>query len=123
MTCPRVAREGTQVVDNPRAKGIQVEIAHQLQEVDVFVDHDGFVPILEEVARPLMAAIELSGVPGQERAHAALQGASLGAHQKVGMVGQECPGIDSEMPGLCEVGYPPEEILPILVVAEYELAV
>jgi hypothetical protein len=39
------------------------------------------------------------------------------------MVGQECPGIDSEMPGLCEVGYPPEEILPILVVAEYALAV
>jgi hypothetical protein len=39
------------------------------------------------------------------------------------VIGQQCPGIDGEMPGRRELGYPPEEILPILIVAKYELAV
>ena len=58
MACPRVALEEPQIADDPRAEWVEMEVAHQLHEVRLRLDHDGLVPVLEEVAHPLVAAIE-----------------------------------------------------------------
>ena len=48
-------------------------VADEFQEVRLFLDHDGLVPVLEEMADPLMAAIEgapHSGVRSERRLRA-----------------------------------------------------
>jgi len=43
-----------------------VEVPNQLLEVRLLVDDDGFVPVLKEMARTLMTAVEGSGIAGEE---------------------------------------------------------
>ena len=60
------------------AEGIQVEVPHEFEQVRLLLHHDGLVAVLEEVAAPLVAAIEGAGVPRQERAHAPGEGPAPG---------------------------------------------
>ena len=55
-----------------------MQVAHEFQKVRLLLHHDGRVAVLEEVADPLVAAIEGAGVPRQERAHAPGEGPAPG---------------------------------------------
>jgi hypothetical protein len=123
MACPGVARKGAQVFDDSGAKRIQVEIPDEFQEIDFLIDHDGLVAILEEVACPIVAAVELAGVAGQERSHAAAQGARLSSHQQMGVVRQDREGVYGEVSRVRESGNSPDKILPIPVIPKDDLAV
>ena len=123
MPCPGVARKRAEVFHDSGAKRVEVEIADEFQEVDFLVDHDGFVPILQEVTGPPVAAVKLASVASEERSHVAAERARLGSHQKVDMVGQDCEGVDGEVPGPRESGNSPDEIVPIPVIAKDDLAV
>ena len=52
---PPVPGETPQVLDDLRPEGIEVEIADELQEIGFFLDYDGLIAVLEEMAVALVA--------------------------------------------------------------------
>jgi hypothetical protein len=64
MPGPGVSVEHLQCAEYLGSKGIEVDVPYQFQQVGFLFHQDGFVPILEEVASPLVAPIETPGVPG-----------------------------------------------------------
>jgi hypothetical protein len=69
-----------------------VEIADQFEEVGLRLHHDGLVPILEEVADPVMPPVEGPRVAGEQRPHAPGQGAGPRPDEEMGMIREERPG-------------------------------
>jgi hypothetical protein len=113
----------TEIWNHPGTQGVEVEVADEFQEVDILLHDDRLVSVLEEVADPLVAAIEGSRVSSEEAPHDAGQGAGSGPHQEVEVVRQECPGVDRERPGVGVTCDLPHEVLPILVIPEDDLAI
>ena len=100
-----------------------MEVADELEEVQLLLDDDGLVPVLKQVAGSLVPTIEGPGVPGEEGAHAPGQGAGARPDQEMEMVGQEGPCVDSWPPGLDQARQPAHEIIPIPVVPENRLPI
>jgi hypothetical protein len=123
MTGPGEALKRAQIVEDTRAEGVQVQIANEFQKINLLVDHDGFVAILEHVAGPLVTTIELSSIAGQERSHAPTYRTRVRPNQQMRVVRHEGPGVDCKMAGLREAGNPLDEIFPIRIVMEDDLAV
>jgi hypothetical protein len=98
MARVRIAVKLAKRADDPDPERIQVEIADQLQEIRLFVHHDGPIAILEEMAGAPVAPIESARVPGQEAAHAAGQRARARADQQVEVIRQERPRINGPVP-------------------------
>jgi len=115
---PGVALQGAEVGHHLRPERIQVEIAHELEEVPVLLHHDRLVPVLEEVARPAVPAVEGPGVAGEERAHAPGQRARPGPHQEVGVIREQGPGVHREGARVRERREPAEEGLAVRVVGK-----
>ena len=46
-----------------------MNVTDQLQLIDFLFADEGFVPVLEQMARALMAKIEVNGVTGEKPAH------------------------------------------------------
>ncbi len=80
-----------QVLDQLGTQGVQVDIAHQFQQVAVFLAKDGLVSILKDMIMAAMAAIELTGLPREDPAHARTNWCGAGAQQKMGVVGHQGP--------------------------------
>lgn len=123
MAAVGVSRELFQTGDNAGSKGIKVEIPDEFQEVFFFIDHNGFVPVLEQVATPAVAPVKGPGVASQEGAHQPGEGAFACAHEQVEVVRKEDPGIDDYRSGLGQAGQAPDKILAIRVIPEDALAV
>jgi hypothetical protein len=51
------------------ARWIQMDVAHQLQQVRLFLAANGFVAILKQMPRPTMRAIEPARVAAQQLSH------------------------------------------------------
>ena len=75
MAGPGGPVQSPEIGDDLGPEGVQVEVADQFQEVRLLFDHDGLVPILEEVAHAVVPAVEGPSVPREERPHHAAQGA------------------------------------------------
>ena len=86
-----VAVQGPEVRDAVGAERVQVDGADQLPEAGGLLDHDGLVPVLEEVPHALMAAVEGPGRAGEEPAHAAREAGRATPEQEVSMVREEGP--------------------------------
>jgi hypothetical protein len=78
---------------------------------------------LEEVAHPLVAAIEGPGVPAEEGPHRPGEGAGPCPHQEVGVIGEQGPGEHGDGPSLGQALEPAEEFRAVRVVAEDHLPV
>ncbi len=119
---PGIPIQFAEVRDDLRAQRIEVEIPDELQEVRFLLHHDGLVPVLEEVAHPLVAAIEGPGVPGEQGPHAPSQGARPRPHQEVRVVREHGPGVDGPGPGLCQGREARDKVRPIRVIPEEDPA-
>jgi len=53
------------IADNSRPYRIEMNVAHQLQEIGVFVADNGLVAVLKKMSGSLVAQIENHGVTGQ----------------------------------------------------------
>ena len=100
MPAPRIPRKGTEICHHLRPDGVEVEVADEFQEVGFLLHHDGFVPVLEEMTRPVVAAVEGPRVPREETAHAPGEGAMPRPEQEVRVVREQGPGVDGERPTL-----------------------
>jgi hypothetical protein len=63
MPGPGISIEHLQGAEYFGSKGIEVDVPYQLQQVGFLFHQDGLVPILEEMAGPLVAPIKTPGVP------------------------------------------------------------
>ena len=95
-----------------------MDVAHQLQEVRFLLDENRFVSILEEAAGTMVAAVERTGVSGEQRRHCRRQWTRPGSNQEVGMIRQKGPRQDRQACLRHHRGKPVEEILPIRVSKE-----
>jgi len=93
VATPGVAGEMREVSDAPRPEGVQVDVAHEFLEVGILLHHDGLVPVLEEMPVPLVPAVEVPGIPGEEAPHEGGKPVGATPEKKVGVVGQEGPGV------------------------------
>jgi len=73
------------------AQWIQMNVAHQLQQVRLFLAENGFVAVLKQMSRPTMQAIEPSGVAAQKLSHDPCDGGVSGSQQQVEVVGHQSP--------------------------------
>ncbi len=113
---PGVPVEAAHVRDQPGPQRIQVEIPHQLQKVRFRLHHDGFIPVLKEMAAPVVPAVEGAGVPREEGAHGVGQRARPRPDQQVEVVWEEGPGEDGDRARRGPGGQPLDEIGAIRVV-------
>ena len=92
------------------------QVANEFKEIGLLLDDDRLIPVLEEVAGPLVPAVEGAGVARQETPHGLGERAVPGADQRVGVIREERPGVDREAALRYEVGVVgviPEDAVPL----------
>lgn len=95
-----------------------MDIADQLKEIGLFFTKNGLVAILEKVARPSMAPIEVDGVPGKEFSHYCRYAHVPRPNKKMYMVAHEGKGIDGAGSVLYDVAESIQKLLPVEVINE-----
>ena len=90
----------------------------QLRQVGRFLDDDGFVPVLEEMAVPLVPAIEGPCVASQQGAHRPREGPLPRPDEQVHVIGEHRPRVDGPRPGRGEGRQSGDELAAIPVIAE-----
>jgi len=115
---PGIAVQRAEFRDHARTEGVQVEVAHQLQEVGLLLHHDGLVPVVEEVPDPVVPAIERACVARQEGPHTARKGPLARPDEEVRVVREEGPGVDGEGPRLRQRAEPGDEVGAVDVIRE-----
>src|SRR5512139_542104 len=113
-----VAVQSRKVRDDSRPQRIQVKVTNQLLEVCVLLANDGFVAVLEKMAVASVPAVEADHIAGQQPSHHRSDGNLVGAHKKVGVVWQECPGIAGGFRLQKKISQTLEKILSVLGISE-----
>ncbi len=116
MPGPGIFIEHIQRADYFGSQGIEVDVPYQLQQVGLLFHQDGLVPILEEMAGPLVAPIEAPGVPGEETSHGRRQRPRPRPDQEVKMIGKQRPRQDREARLRSDRRQSVDPILPIPVI-------
>ena len=92
MTAPGIPVQTWQPWDDARSDGIQVDVSYQREEIGFFVANDGVVPILKQVARAAVLAIEDHGIAREHPPHDMRQPLRARAKHQMDMVGKQTPG-------------------------------
>jgi hypothetical protein len=95
-----------------------MDVPGQLQQIRLLLAENGLVPVLEQMAKPLMAPIEIDRIPGEQLPHALGERAVARARQKMEVVRHEGPGIHDQIPAPAQGRKPAHEVLPVSVVLE-----
>jgi hypothetical protein len=94
MSGPCVTIQLSNSFNDSYPQGIEVNAADEGEKVVVFVAENGFIPIFEQVASSLVAAVEVLCVPlGQEFPHGAGNAAVAAPEQNVYIIPHQRPGI------------------------------
>jgi len=118
MAAPGIPVQFREASDHAGAEGVQVEVPDEFEKVGLRLDHHRLVPVLEEMARALMAPVEGTRVSGEEAAHAPAERPGPSPDEEVGVVREEGPGVDGEGPRRRERPEARDEIGPVPVVPE-----
>ena len=113
VSAPGVGLQGMEIMDETRAKRVQVNVPDQLQQVRLLLHHHGPEPVLEEMAPSAVPPIECPSIAPQERAHRAAKWAASRAYQQVQVVGHQRPGIHLPGAGHCHCCQPCHKVAPI----------
>jgi hypothetical protein len=123
VSAPRILAKRSEIGDCRRAEGVQVDVADQLEEIGLFLDDDGLVAILKEMPGAAMPPVECARISGKEASHAAGERAPARPEEEVRVVREESPGVNPQGAHTDEGREAREEILPIPIVSEDDLAV
>jgi hypothetical protein len=69
VTSIRVAVESAKVGNDPGSKRVQVKVPDKFEKIRLLVNHDGLVPVLEEVAAPAVPPVKGACVACEEGSH------------------------------------------------------
>ncbi len=91
-----------------------MNIADQLSKIVVLLADDRLVAVLKQRAMAVMAAIIGLGIPGEEAPHKRGQPVRATAHYKMGMGGQQRPGINRGLERERELTEPVDKVTAIV---------
>jgi len=103
---------------HPGTHGVQVEVAHQFQEILISIDQYGFVSPLEEVPRFPLSPVGPARVAEGEVLHDSRQGDVRHLNQQMDVVGHETESMDAMAVALCSFLHEEVEAATVLVVEE-----
>jgi hypothetical protein len=83
---PGVAIKLTKILHKRCSQGIEMDIANQLSEIDIFLSYNGFVAILKQMAVAFVTDIVGDGVSAQKPPHKHGQSLSATAQENMGML-------------------------------------
>ena len=87
MSAVRIGIQFSEIRYQFGAKGVQVNIANQLQKIGVFLAQDGFIAVLKQMTMAPVAAIIRHDITGQQPTHHRGKGRLAGFKQQVHVVG------------------------------------
>jgi hypothetical protein len=106
---------------HPGADGIKHDVAAYFQKVAVLLDEDGFVPSLQQMARPSVAPVKELDVDTVQLAHANRQVAIWGFDHEMIVIAHEAVGVADPVVPLIHMLEGVQKIQLVLVVLEDEL--
>jgi hypothetical protein len=83
MATVAILAELLEVPDNTGPKWVEVDVAHQLEQIGVFFTKKRLAPVLEELTMSAMATIELLCMAGQHAPHDGGERYRAGSQQEV----------------------------------------
>jgi len=95
-----------------------MDIAHQIQEIGIFLAKDGFVAVLKKMPVASVAAVETAGVTRQQSAHDTGDRDTPGAEQQVKVVGHQGPRIAGRLGFRQDRAQALYKVLPIEIFAK-----
>ena len=113
-----ISTKGIHILDQFGSHGIQMNVAHQLQEIAVLLAEDGFIAILKEMPAAAIAAVVASGVAGQQATHYRSDGNAAGAQQKLKMVGDQSSGKAAGIGFFNNSAQPVDKIVSVTIVGK-----
>lgn len=119
MTAPRIVLSGR---DNARAYRIEVNIAHELKEIGIGVDQQGFISSLEEVSGPGARIIDPLGEPQGEILHNPGERDVIHLHNQMEMVAHQAEGMNTAMEFLDSMLEDQIEAITVAIVEEDRIA-
>lgn len=118
MPGPPVPFEALHICYHVYPQWVQVNIPDELQEVLVLLTDYGLVPVLKEMAAPIMPQVEGHGMPSQKPSHESRELDPSRTEQKVDMIRHQSPGITARLGLLQQRGQTFNERVPVFVVHE-----
>ena len=115
MTAPEVIRR---ILQQARADGVEMDVAHHGQELNVALHLRGVEAALEEVSAVRPAVVEAAGIAGADRVHQNGERPVIRLQQQMDMVRHQAVGVEALttlLKGACHTAEVPT---PILVVDE-----
>ena len=111
------------VGNNARAEWIEMDVAHQFEQVGIFLTQYGVVPVLKKMAGSVVSPVMGYRITGQKPSHQSRNRYDSGSDQQVKVVVQQCPcqAPDSRV---CQKGSQAVQKIPsVIIIQEYLLAV
>jgi hypothetical protein len=93
VACPGIIFERSNVLKEPSANRVEMDVTDQLEEINILLTKYGLESILKEVSNPPMPPIKMDGVACQQAAHGVGERLVPGTKEKVHMIGHKSPGI------------------------------
>jgi hypothetical protein len=95
-----------------------VDVAHQLQQVRVFLAQNGLVPILKQVPASPVPQVETDGIARQKPPHDIGNGNKPGAQQNMKVIGHQGPCKTAGLTVAQNTAKPIQKIIAVAVVPE-----
>jgi hypothetical protein len=90
-----------------------MDVAGQFQKIRVLLDDDRLIAVLKEMAGPLVPAIEIDHIAGQQLLHTPKERPRPRGHQEVEVVRHEGPRVHDQVSLPAQPGEPLHEVGPI----------
>src|SRR5208337_2082802 len=105
-------------LDNSRPQRIEVNVAHQLQEIDLFLAKNRLVAILKQMPASVTAPVKVPGITAQQAAHNGCDGNIPAFDQQMKMVGNQRPCVTLCLALGKNLTQTTQKTVTILIVAE-----
>jgi hypothetical protein len=91
VSTPWEGLKSPKILNQAAPQRIQVDVAHQLQEVRVVLANNRLESVMEQMPDPAVTPVEVNGVRRHQTPHECREGRPIGADEQVKMVGHQAP--------------------------------
>jgi hypothetical protein len=102
-----------------RAQWVEVNISNQLQQIRFFLAENRFVSVLKQMTVPMVSAIVVHSIPGEQPLHYLGNRNSAGYQQQVEVVRNQRPGKAWRCRFPKDIAQSSDKIVAIRIILEY----
>jgi hypothetical protein len=102
--------------------GVQVNIPNQFSKIGLFLADDGFETVLKQLAPAAMSMVKRNHITREKASHESGQWLGASSKKKVGMIGQQRPGVAFCLRLRAEILEPFNKVMTIFPAAKYSPA-